>query len=367
MIFEKIPRIECVLLIPELIEGELDNLIKEFDCNKKSLKILKKYKKRICTYNYLKNLLENKNKDEFEKDLEVNPIEKTNSFEESCKQKKSYKSYKSYKSDKSDKLDKNQIISKLINETKILEKFSEISLFNSFITSLEPEDKHKLTKFIINHIDKILNKYIKILVHMDDQTFVLSKQNKDNKKIFLKFFLPKIKKDLDTGSNQFDGTINSLKDNIHVTLLPTIEGHGLDGLFHLTFRIEGKKSVIFEYSKFASINVDSNKLGVGIYPDETCVDGFIFKIIQNLLKLVEVIKYKNFSDLDNNVLNIQIYSGMLDFLTLDILKELNLDNKMEYIFDKYFYSLGKETIKAIIDKLFKIIIFTFVELYFGLE
>jgi hypothetical protein len=37
MILEKIPRIECVLIIPELIEGELDNLITEFIGNKKSL------------------------------------------------------------------------------------------------------------------------------------------------------------------------------------------------------------------------------------------------------------------------------------------------------------------------------------------
>jgi hypothetical protein len=340
MILEKIPRIECVLVIPELIEGELDDLIKEFDCNKKSLKILKKYKKRICTYNYLKNLLEHKKKDSDNKDNNLQ-IEKN---------------------------DKNQIIEKLFTDTNdMAEKFSDVSLFNSFISSLEPNDKNKLTKFIINHIDRILNKYIKILVHLDDQTFVLSKQNKDNKKIFLKFFLPKIKKDLETGSSQFDETINSLKDNIHMTLLPTIEGHGLDGLFHLTFRIEGKKSVVFEYSKFASINVDSNKLGVGIYPDETCVNGLIFKIIQNLSKLVEIIKSKNFAGLDSNILNINIYAGMLDFITLDIFKELNLDNKMEYVFDKYFHSLGKETIKTIIDKLFKIIIFTFVELYFGLE
>jgi hypothetical protein len=340
MILEKIPRIECVLVIPELIEGELDDLIKEFDCNKKSLKILKKYKKRICTYNYLKNLLEHKKKDSDNKDNNLQ-IEKN---------------------------DKNQIIEKLFTDTNdMAEKFSDVSLFNSFISSLEPNDKNKLTKFIINHIDRILNKYIKILVHLDDQTFVLSKQNKDNKKIFLKFFLPKIKKDLETGSSQFDETINSLKDNIHMTLLPTIEGHGLDGLFHLTFRIEVKKSVVFEYSKFASINVDSNKLGVGIYPDETCVNGLIFKIIQNLSKLVEIIKSKNFAGLDSNILNINIYAGMLDFITLDIFKELNLDNKMEYVFDKYFHSLGKETIKTIIDKLFKIIIFTFVELYFGLE
>jgi hypothetical protein len=209
---------------------------------------------------------------------------------------------------------------------------------------------------------------------MDDQVFVLSKLNKDNKKIFLKFFLPKITKgknenenDIDNEQkNIFDGTINSLKDNIHMTLLPTIEGHGLDGLFHLTFRVEGKKSVVFEYSKFASINIDSNKLGVGIYPDEKCTDALIFKIIQNLSKLVEIIKHEDFSNFDNSILNLLIYNNMLEYLSLDILNELNTNNKLEYIFEKYFYSLGKETIKTIIDKLFKIVIFTFVELYYGI-
>jgi hypothetical protein len=223
-----------------------------------------------------------------------------------------------------------------------------------------------LTKFIILHIDRLINKYIKILVHTDDQVFVLSKQNKDNKKIFLKFFFPKIVKDNDSGNSIFNNTINSLKDNIHLTLLPTTEGHGLDGLFHLTFRIEGKKSSIFEYSKFASINIDTNKLGIGIYPDEKCLDAIIFKIIQNLLKLVELIKLNDFRHLDCDILNIYIYSNMLDYLSLDILNELSLSKKIDYVYQKYFYSLGKETIKTIIDKLFKIVILTFVELYFGL-
>ena len=58
---------------------------------------------------------------------------------------------------------------------------------------------------------------------------------------------------------------------------------------------------------------------------------------------------------------------MLDFITLDILNKLNLTNKLECIFEKYFFSLGKETIKTIIDKLFRIVIFTFIELYFGIN
>jgi hypothetical protein len=335
MILDKIPRIECVLAIPELIEGELDNLINEFKSSKKSLLILKKYKKRIKTFHYLKNMINVSNN---------NDIDQSNSKEF-------------------------QIVLKIFGETnmELIEKNINEDFFNSFIMAMGDDDKMVLTKFIISHIDRLINKYIKILVHTDDQVFILSKQNKDNNKIFLKFFFPKIVKNDESGDNIFNNTINSLKDNIHLTLLPTVEGHGLDGLFHLTFRIEGKKSSIFEYSKFVSINVDSNKLGVGIYPDERCLDALIFKIIQNLLKLVELIKINDFTRLDNEILNIQIYTNMLDYLTLDILNELNLSKKIEYIYQKYFYSLGKETIRTIIDKLFKIVILTFVELYFVID
>lgn len=335
MIFDKIPRIECVLAIPELIEGELDNLINEFKSNKKSLQILKKYKKRIKTFHYLKNILHISN----------------------CTDKDELNS-KEY-----------QIVLKIFGETNIdlIEKNINEDFFNSFVMGMGDNEKMILTKFIVSHIDRLINKYIKILVHTDDQIFVLSKQNKDNKKIFLKFFFPKIVKNNESGDNIFEGTINSLKDNIHMTLLPTTEGHGLDGLFHLTFRIEGKKTSIFEYSKFASLNVDLNKLGVGIYPDEKCLNALIFKIIQNLSKLVELIKLNDFTHLDNDIFNLLIYTNLLDFLTLDILKELNLSKKIDYIYQKYFYSLGKETIKTIIDKLFKIVILTFVELYFGID
>ena len=335
MILDKIPRIECVVGMPELIEGELDNLIEEFNSKKKSLNILKKYKKRIKTFNYIKNML--------------SIVDKSHN-NDTC-------------------LKEYQLVLKIFGETNIdsIENKINENFFNSFVLSLDENDKMILSKFIISHIDRLINKYIKILVHIDDQIFVLSKQNKDNKKIFLKFFFPKIIKDEESGNSMFNNSVNTLKDNIHITLLPTTEGHGLDGLFHITFRIEGKKSSIFEYSKFASLNVDSNKLGVGIYPDEKCLNALIFKIIQNLTKLVELIKSNNFTNLDSDILNLQIYSNMLDFLTLDILKELEVSKKIDFIHQKYFYFLGKETIKTIIDKLFKIIILTFVELYFGID
>jgi hypothetical protein len=331
MTFDKIPRIECVLDIPELIEGELDNLIDEFKSFKKSFQILKKYKKRIKTFNYFKNIIN---------------ISDDQSMEQ-----------------------EQHIILKIFGESNLdlIEKNLNETFFNSFILSMKDDERLILTKFIISHIDRLINKYIKILVHADDQVFILSKQNKDNKKIFLKFFFPKIVKDNVSGENIFNNTINSMKDNIHLTLLPTIEGHGLDGLFHLTFRIEGKKSSIFEYSKYSSLNVEKNKLGVGIYPNEKCLDGLLFNIIHNLEKLIQLIKLNDFTQLDKNILNLQSYSKMIDFLTLDILKELCLNNKLEYVYQKYFYSLGKETIKTIIDKLFKIIILTFVELYFGID
>ena len=336
MILDKIPRIECVLAIPELIEGELDNLISEFSSSKKSLQILKKHKKRIKTFNYFKNILN---------------IDKV------------------YDVSNSDNLLEQQLVLKIFGNTNIdvIENNLNEDFFNSFVLKMDEGDKMILTKFIISHIDRLINKYIKILIHIDDQIYILSKQNKNNNKIFLKFFFPKIVKNNVSGENVFDETINSLRDNIHMTLLPTMEGHGLDGLFHLTFRIEGKKSSIFDYSKYVSLNVDTNKLGVGIYPDEKSTNALIFKIIQNLAKLVELIKSNNFTRLDLDILNIQNYTNMLDFLTLDILKELNIAKKINFVYQKYFYSLGKETIKTIIDKLFKIVIFTFVELNFGIE
>lgn len=342
MILDKIPRIECVLAIPEFVEGELDNLINEFETSKKSFQILKKHKKRIKTFNYFKNILNTM--DTTDTADTTNNINKLN-FEK-----------------------EQQIILKIFGESnlELIEKNISESFFNAFVLGMDDNDKMILTKFIISHIDRLINKYIKILVHVEDQIFILSKQNKDNKKIFLKFFFPKIDKNNTNGENIFSDKINSLKDNIHLTLLPTTEGHGLDGLFHLTFRIEGKKSSIFEYSKFASLNIDSNKLGVGIYPDEKCLDALIFKIIQNLLKLVELIKSNDFTGLNTQILNLQNYTNMLDFLTLDILNELVLKKKLDFLYQKYFYSFGKETIKTIIDKLFKIIILTFVELYFGI-
>lgn len=347
MILDKIPRIECVLAFPELIEGEMDNLINEFGASKKSLQILKKYKKRIKTFNYLKNLLSPCELSSQEKKLNSLNINE-------CKEKIS---------------EEQQIVLKIFGKKNLdlVEKNINETFFNSFILSMSDEDKMILTKFIISHIDKIINKYIKILVHVDDQVFVLSKQNKDSKKIFLKFFFPKIVKDETTGNNIFNDAVNSLKDNIHMTLLPTTEGHGLDGLFHLTFRFEGKKSTIFEYSKFSSLNVDTNKLGVGIYPDEKCTNALIFKIIQNLTKLVELIKSNDFTKLDEEILNLHSYTNLLDFLTLDILNKLNQSKKLDYMSQKYFNFLGKETIKIIIDKLFKIVILTFVELYYGVN
>lgn len=385
MILEKIPRIECVLTIPELIECELDNLISEFSSSKKSTRILKKYKKRIKTFNYFKNMLDPKNTLGISKSSELASFDNLNSSDSlsssggsgnlgnlgnlGSSNSNKAKNKANNKANSELNSSEHSIILKIFGNTdmSLIEKNLNEDFFNSFVLKMNDVDKMILTKFIISNIDKLINKYIKILVHIDDQIYILSKQNKDSKKIFLKFFFPKIVKDSVSGENIFDGTINSLRDNIHMTLLPTMEGHGLDGLFHLTFRIEGKKSSIFDYSKFISLNIDANKLGVGIYPDEKCINALIFKIIQNLSKLVELIKSNDFSNLDTYILNMQIYTNMLEFLTLDILKELNIANKIDYIYHKYFYSLGKTTIKTIIDKLFKIVILTFVELCFGID
>lgn len=329
MILEKIPRIECILVIPDSITSDLLILFEKYINKKKSLQILKKKKKRLKTYNYIKNIAKSSN----------NNCNNNNPEQE--------------------------IFLKLLSICDF-NQLDNIELFNSFIQLLEPNELDIITKFIVKHIDQIINKYIKIIVHTDDQVFVISKLNQDNKKIFLKFFLPKIKKDDTNQINLFDNTINSHKDNIHITLLPTILGHGLDGLFHITFRIEGKTRVIFEYSKFASLNVDSNKLAVGIYPDESCTTSLIFKIIDNLSKLVDLIKLNDYLNINNDVFDLFIYNGLLDYVTFDMLNQLKKENKLNYIFQKYFFSLGKDTIKTIIDKLFRIIICTFIELCFGL-
>ncbi len=133
---------------------------------------------------------------------------------------------------------------------------------------IDENKRSLLTDYIMDWVDRIIYKYIEIIVHIKDKAYIISKRNQKNNKIFLKFFLPKIL------SNTFcpdvfysNETINSLGDNIHATILPTIDGHLFDGLIHLTFRIVGKSKTVFEYSKYMSLNRQENKFGFVLYSD----------------------------------------------------------------------------------------------------
>ena len=190
---QKIPRIECILNLPE-INNEI--IIKILNNNKnlgKSLKILKKKKKRIMLNNYINKIKELK------------------------------------------------LIIKKINIFNDLEDYNKL---NNYLKNIDVDDFNIISNYIVKNIDDILNKYLKILIHGDDQIFIISKINNHTKKIFLKFFFPKIKCFLDN-KKEFDNNINSNKDNIHATILPTLLNHGIDGIFHLTFRLEGKNKSLF--------------------------------------------------------------------------------------------------------------------------
>jgi hypothetical protein len=305
---QKIPRIECILNIPE-INNEI--IIKILNNNKnlgKSLKILKKKKKRIMLNNY------------------INKIEEL------------------------------KLIIKKINIFNDLKDYNKL---NDYLKNIKIEDFNIISNYIVKNIDNILNKYLKILIHRDDQIYIISKINNDTKKIFLKFFFPKIKCLLNE-KKDFDNNINSNKDNIHATILPTLINHGIDGIFHLTFRLEGKYKSLFEYSKYCSINIDCNKLGVLLYEDEKCLESIIFKITNNLKKLLENIK--NNELIDDKIFDKESYEDLLEYISSEIINKLINENKIILFLERYLYSFGKNTIKTIIDKLLKIIILTFLEL-----
>jgi hypothetical protein len=305
---QKIPRIECILNLPE-INNEI--IIKILNINKnlgKSLKILKKKKKRIMLNNY------------------INKIEEL------------------------------KLIIKKINIFNNLDDYNKL---NDYFKNIKESEFNIISNYIVKNIDDILNKYLKILIHHDDQIFIVSKINNNTKKIFLKFFFPKIICLLDN-NKEFDNNINYNKDNIHATILPTLLNHGIDGIFHLTFRLEGKNKSLFEYSKYSSINIDCNKLGILLYENEKCLESIIFKISNNLKKLLENIKKNEL--IDHKIFDKESYEDLLEYISSEIINNLINENKIILFLERYLYSLGKKTIKTIIDKLLKIIIFTFLEL-----
>ncbi len=325
---KKIPRIEYVLVIPESIEDNFNNILELYKKNvTKSLKILKKSKYRISTENFIQS-------PQFGKILEeiICMIE----YE--------------------DKLDHRLTEKELDFKNEIIDNFKLV------LRDKNHNIKKEFGKKIIYYIEKMVEKYLKIIVHMDDQVFVITDKNKENNKLFVKFFLPKIM------VNNYDEEkfaieeINSNKDNIHATILPTIDGHGLDGIFHLTFRIEGKNKTWFEYSKYLSLNRESNKFAFIVYDDESCSEHTIFKLTSEFDKLIEYLKTNKINVIMDEFFESKVFKDLCEFIVYDIFKKLVNDQKIDMFLSRYFHIVGIKIINSIINKLLKIIFLTFIDL-----
>ncbi len=321
---KKIPRIEYVLAIPESVEENFKNIINIYKNNiTKSLKILKKSKYRITTDDFVSNI---KYKVILEDLINNNQL---------------------------DFLDDN-----LVNKEEVL------SDFKSLLNKKDCVIKNFVNNFLIDYIEKIIDKYLKIVIHMDDQVFVSTIKNKENNKLFVKFFLPKV---IPNGNNEPDeklalDEINSNKDNIHATILPTTEGHGIDGIFHLTFRIEGRSKTWFEYSKYMSLNRESNKFGFVIYDDETCTEYVIFKITNEFEKLLELLKENQVKEVLDNFFESKVYNDLCEYIVWDIFKKLIDCKKMDRFLTRYFHSIGIQVINSIINRLLKVVFFSFIDM-----
>ena len=97
-----------------------------------------------------------------------------------------------------------------------------------------------------------------------------------------------------------------------------------------------------------------------MYENEKCIESIIFKISNNLKKLLENIK--NNELIDDKIFDKENYDDLLEYISSEIVNKLINDNKIILFLERYLYSFGKNTIKIIIDKLLKIIILTFLEL-----
>ena len=320
----KIPWIECVVTLPEQIEDNFNKLISIYKKKSRSKKKLKKKLARITTNNLLCT-----NKDPNANLIEFSPD--------------------------------NPIIS-MSDE----DMFSQLALFalNSEKFSLKLENK------IIDYIDFIIKKYMNIYIHTDDQTLLISEKNKDNSKIFLKFYFPRIINN-EENNVSIDNRINKFGDNIHFTVLPEIFGHGKDGMFHLTFRIESKTGKpIYEYSKYISFNVIDDKVGIILYDDEKGNNAVIFRISDNLDHLNKlIISINNLSNNDfdsfmqDDSINTQVYKDICLYIALDIFKKMFESKKIDNFFTRYLNSFGLETIYKMINKLLSILLSTFLDLY----
>ena len=314
----KIPWVECVIVLPEQIEENFNKLISVYKKKSRSKKKLKKKLNRLTTEKLLE-FSNNPNKNL----LEFSPSPNT--------------------------------IIPMSDE----DMFSELALLVS-----EPDKlPAKLENKIIDYIDFIIKKYMNIYIHSEDQTFLISEKNKENNKIFLKFYFPRIKNDNDDIS--VENKINKFGDNIHFTLLPEIFGHGKDGMFHLTFRIESKAGKpIYEYSKYISFNIVDGKVGIVLYDDEKGNNAVVFRISNNLQELHNlIISINNVSCGIENTINTEVYKDICLYIALDIFKKLFDSKKIDNFFTRYLNSYGLETIYKMINKLLSILLSTFLDLY----
>lgn len=319
---DKIPRIEYVLLIPESIEENFKNILNVYKNNiTKSLKILKKSKYRITTSDFVKNI--------------------------------------KFKNILKDLINENQLD---FLDPEIIDKDEVLNNFKELLDKKDNIVRNSFNRFIIDYIEKIVDKYLKIVIHMDDQVFISTNKNKENSKLFIKFFLPKVMiKDVKENGYAIN-EINKDKDNIHATILPTTNGHGLDGIFHLTFRIEGRSKTWFEYSKYLSLNRESNKFGFVIYDDETCSNYIMFKITNDFDKLLELLKNGDVTKILDDFFGSKVYNDMCDYIVYDIFNRLISNQKIDMFLNRYFHIVGIKIINSIINKLLKIIFLTFIDM-----
>jgi hypothetical protein len=319
----KIPWVECVITLPEQIEENFSKLISIYKKKSRSKKKLKKKMARLTTNKLITN-------------------DKNLNFEEL--------------------LPENKSIISMTDE----DMFSQLEMF-----ALNPEKiSLKLENKIIDYIDFIIKKYMNIYIHTDDKTLLISEKNKDNNKIFLKFYFPRITNNVENNIS-IENRINKFGDNIHLTLLPEVFGHGKDGMFHLTFRIESRSGKpIYEYSKYISFNVIDDKLGIVLYDDEKGNNAVVFRISDNLENLNKlIISISNFSNgdfnsfLQDNSINTQVYKDICLYIALDIFKKLFETKKIDNFFTRYLNSFGLETFYKMINKLLSILLSTFLDLY----
>jgi hypothetical protein len=283
----KIPNIDCVITLPEQIEEQFTKLLAIYKKKSSSKKKLKKKFNRITT-------------------------DKLLNFEDK------------------------EYLNNLFTELSL-------ALTNPEKLTIMLENK------IIDYIDFIIKKYMKVYIHIDDQIFLISEKNKDNNKIFLKFYFPKVKNDNEDIT--IENKINKFGDNIHFTLLPEVLEHGMNGMFHLTFRIEGHNGKpLYEYSKFISFNIVDCKVGIILYDDEKGNNAIIFRISNNLQEL-------------NNSIETEVFKDICLYIALDIFKKLFDCKKIDSFFSRHLNTFGVETVYKMINKLMAILLSTFMDLY----